>query len=123
MTDDMTVLETLYWWGVPTLFRCEVETDPARTQIALVGVPHSSGNGSTERDQHLGPRAVRHGSAHNRPVHQPFGVRPFEAWEPWPCRMQAPRARLAARRPELLPVGLLAGAWGGGPRQPGRRPE
>ena len=77
--DDMTVLETLYWWGVPSLFRCEVETDPARTQIALVGVPHSSGNGSTERDQHLGPRAVRHVSAHNRRVHQAFGFGPFEA--------------------------------------------
>ena len=79
MTDDMTVLETLYWWGVPSLFRCEVETDPARTQIALVGVPHSSGNGSTERDQHLGPRAVRHVSAHNRRIHKAFGFGPFEA--------------------------------------------
>src|SRR4051795_3993188 len=79
MADDMTVLETLYWWGVPTLFRCEQATDPAQTQIALVGVPHSSGNGSTERDQHLGPRAVRHVSAHNRRVHQAFGFGPFEA--------------------------------------------
>ena len=31
--------------------------------IALVGVPHSTGNGTTERDQHLGPRAVRNVSA------------------------------------------------------------
>jgi guanidinopropionase len=31
--------------------------------LLLVGVPHSTGNGTTERDQHLGPRAVRNISA------------------------------------------------------------
>ena len=32
--------------------------------LHLVGVPHShTGNGTTERDQHLGPRAVRNISA------------------------------------------------------------
>ena len=61
--DDRMMVEGLYWWGVPTLFRCPVDPDPAACDIALVGVPHSSGNGSTERDQHLGPRAVRNVSA------------------------------------------------------------
>ena len=39
-----------YWWGVPTLFRCPHDEDLANCDIALVGVPHSSGNGSTERE-------------------------------------------------------------------------
>jgi guanidinopropionase len=82
MTDDPTdrmMMETLYWWGVPTLLRCPHETDPAKAEIALVGVPHSSGNGSTERDQHLGPRAVRHVSAHNRRYHAQFDFSPWNA--------------------------------------------
>jgi guanidinopropionase len=32
--------------------------DPAACDIALVGVPHSSGNGSTERDQPLAAPCV-----------------------------------------------------------------
>ncbi len=76
--DTGKLMETLYWWGIPTLFRCAHDADPANTDIALVGVPHSSGNGSTERDQHLGPRAVRHVSAHNRRVHQAFDLSPWE---------------------------------------------
>ena len=82
MSDDATdrmMLETIYWWGVATLFRCPHDLDPAKTDIALVGVPHSSGNGSTERDQHLGPRAVRHVSAHNRRYHKHFDFSPWEA--------------------------------------------
>jgi guanidinopropionase len=58
-----------YWWGIPTLFRCPWDENPANCDIALVGVPHSSGNGSTERDQHLGPRAVRHVSGFYRRAH------------------------------------------------------
>jgi guanidinopropionase len=80
MTDpDMVLLEALYWWGVPTLFRCPYDPDPEQCDIALAGVPHSSGNGSTERDQHLGPRAVRHVSAHNRRAHAAFAFSPWEA--------------------------------------------
>ena len=65
MTDsnDELMMETMYWWGIPTLFRCEHNKDLSNCDIALVGVPHSTGNGTTERDQHLGPRAVRHVSA------------------------------------------------------------
>ena len=76
--DAGNLLETIYWWGLPTLFRCPADPDPAHCDIALVGVPHSSGNGSTERDQHLGPRAVRHVSAHNRRIHQAFDLSPWE---------------------------------------------
>jgi guanidinopropionase len=75
---DRMMMETLYWWGVPTLFRCPHDADPAKCDIALVGVPHSSGNGSTERDQHLGPRAVRNVSAHNRRYHKQFDFSPWE---------------------------------------------
>ena len=61
--EDQVMMETMYWWGIPTLFRCKNDPDPKNCDIALVGVPHSTGNGTTERDQHLGPRAVRHISA------------------------------------------------------------
>jgi guanidinopropionase len=67
-----------YWWGVPTFFRCPHEEDPAAADIAVLGVPHSSGNGSTERDQHLGPRAVRHVSALYRRGHGRFGLAPWD---------------------------------------------
>ncbi|MFN8185906.1 MAG: arginase family protein [Gaiellales bacterium] len=76
---DRMMVEGLYWWGVPSLFRCPVDPDPAACDIALVGVPHSSGNGSTERDQHLGPRAVRNVSALQRRYHLEFGLSPWEA--------------------------------------------
>ena len=52
---DNSMMENLYWWGVPTLFRCP-QDKVLGSDISLVGVPHSTGNGTTERDQHLGPR-------------------------------------------------------------------
>ena len=77
--EDQIMMETLYWWGIPTLFRCKNDSDPKNCDIALVGVPHSSGNGTTERDQHLAPRAVRHVSAGFRRVHLDFGFNPWES--------------------------------------------
>jgi len=68
-----------YWWGVPTFFRCDWNEKPEDCDIGLVGVPHSTGNGSTERDQHLGPRSIRHVSARLRRAHQAFGLTPWEA--------------------------------------------
>lgn len=76
---ERLMVEGLYWWGIPSLFRCPIETDPAACDIALVGVPHSTGNGTTERDQHLGPRAVRDVSAQLRRVHSRYGISPWEA--------------------------------------------
>ena len=78
---DASMMNNLYWWGIPTLFRCP-HLDPAdqdfpHADIALVGVPHSTGNGTTERDQHLGPRAVRNIAAVQRRVHGEFG---FDPW-------------------------------------------
>ena len=73
---DLSMMENLYWWGIPTLFRCpqdKLET----ADIALVGVPHSTGNGTTERDQHLGPRAVRNVSALKRRAHGDFKIDPW----------------------------------------------
>ncbi len=67
-----------YWWGVPTFFRCAHDDDPGNCDIALIGVPHSSGNGSTERDQHLAPRALRHVSGSYRRAHNAFGIIPWE---------------------------------------------
>ena len=73
---DLSMMENLYWWGIPTLFQCpqdKLET----ADIALVGVPHSTGNGTTERDQHLGPRAVRNVSALQRRAHGDFKIDPW----------------------------------------------
>ncbi|MEL6336001.1 MAG: arginase family protein [Pseudomonadota bacterium] len=75
--DDAMMLRGLYWWGVPTLFACDHDADPANADIALVGIPHSTGNGTTERDQHLGPRAVRDVSAVQRRVHLGMELDPW----------------------------------------------
>ncbi len=77
--DHQAMMECLYWWGVPTFFRCPHVLDPQACDIALVGVPHSTGNGTTERDQHLGPRAVRNVSAVGRRAHMRFELVPWEA--------------------------------------------
>ena len=74
---DKSMMENLYWWGIPTLFRC-LNEDPTGSDISLVGVPHSTGNGTTERDQHLGPRALRNVSAIGRRVHLDFGINPWD---------------------------------------------
>ena len=76
--EDKIMMETLYWWGIPTLFRCKNDPDPKNCDIALVGVPHSTGNGTTERDQHLGPRAVRNISAMLRRSHFDFKIDPWK---------------------------------------------
>ncbi len=75
---DRSMMENLYWWGIPTMFRCP-NSGPEDQDIALVGVPHSAGNGTTERDQHLGPRALRNVSAVQRRVHAQFGIDPWNA--------------------------------------------
>jgi len=77
---DRSIMENLYWWGIPTMFRCNNET-LNNQDIALVGVPHSTGNGTTERDQHLGPRALRNVSAVHRRAHIDFGIDPWTSAE------------------------------------------
>ena len=42
-SNDELMMETMYWWGIPTLFRCENRKDISNCDIALVGVPHSTG--------------------------------------------------------------------------------
>jgi len=73
-----SMMENLYWWGIPTLFRCPNQAADG-ADIALVGVPHSAGNGTTERDQHLGPRALRNVSAVQRRMHGDFQLDPWTA--------------------------------------------
>ena len=77
-TYQKSMMDTLYWWGIPTMFRCPNQ-GPEGQDIALVGVPHSTGNGTTERDQHLGPRALRDVSAVARRAHIGFGLDPWQA--------------------------------------------
>ena len=82
MNDDFTpeqMMDSLYWWGVPTLFGCEHHQKLSEIDIALLGVPHSAGNGTTERDQHLGPRATRNVSRQLRRVHAEFNIDPWSA--------------------------------------------
>jgi len=74
---DESMMNNLYWWGIPTMFRCP-HAEAENADIALVGVPHSTGNGTTERDQHLGPRAIRNVSALQRRVHGEFRIDPWE---------------------------------------------
>ena len=76
--EDKIMMETLYWWGIPTLFRCKNDPDPKNCDIALAGVPHSTGNGTTERDQHLGPRAVRNISAMLKRSHLDYKIDPWK---------------------------------------------
>lgn len=78
--DDIhdSVLEGTYWWGMPSLLGAKHDTDPGNCDIALIGVPHSTGNGTTERDQHLGPRAVRNVSPWlGGRVHNDFAIDPW----------------------------------------------
>ena len=73
-----SMMDNLYCWGIPTLFRCPNQ-GPKGADIALVGVPHYTGNGTTERDQHLGPRALRNVSSVGRRRHGDFRLDPWSA--------------------------------------------
>lgn len=77
-SDQQRLMDGIYWYGIPTLFRAPHDDDPANADIGLVGIPHSTGNGTTQRDQHLGPRAVRNISAIGRRVHGAFGIDPWD---------------------------------------------
>ncbi len=82
MTNQAKTYEELNsadWWGIATMFRCPHDTDPENSDIALVGVPHSSSLCLTYRDQHLGPRAVRDVSVGYRRIHKQFQLSPWEA--------------------------------------------
>ena len=81
MPDEIAVADLgfLHWWGMPTLFRCPHDPDPANCDIALVGVPHSSGNGTTWRDQHLGPRSFRDISMAYQRLHLGWKFDPWNA--------------------------------------------
>jgi len=87
--DERLMMENLYWWGVPSFFRCPIndklDFSGKAPDLAFVGVPHSTGNGTTERDQHLGPRAVRNISARWRRTHLKFGLDPWAAGEIQDC--------------------------------------
>ena len=72
-------MDALYWCGIAMLFRAPHNANPNECNMALVGVPHSSGNGTSERDQHLGPRAVGNVSANGRRVHMNFELDPWKS--------------------------------------------
>lgn len=120
--DPREQLETLYWWGVATFLRCPHDEDPANAEIGVLGIPHSSGNGSTERDQHLGPRAVRHVSAHNHRPHRTYGIDAFaevrirdlgDVALPEAMDNEACVDRIAARAREIAKAGTRLVSVGG----------
>ena len=75
---DKLMMDTMYWWGIPSFFKCNFQESLENTEIGFIGVPHSTGNGTTERDQHLGPRAVRNVSGSLRRVHMKYEFSPWE---------------------------------------------
>jgi len=79
MPSSEDVMRDLYWWGPATLFRCPHDPDPAGCDVGLVGVPHSSGNGTTWHDQHLGPRAIRDLSMGYRRRHTRWNLDPWRS--------------------------------------------
>ncbi|MFN8162087.1 MAG: arginase family protein [Solirubrobacterales bacterium] len=77
---DELSMRWLHWWGPATFFGAEHRPDPAGLDIGVLGVPHSTGNGSTQRDQHLGPRAIRDvSSTLGLGMHPQLHVNPFES--------------------------------------------
>ena len=46
-SDQQRLMDGIYWYGIPTLFRAPHDDDPANADIGLVGIPHSTGNGTT----------------------------------------------------------------------------
>ncbi len=68
---------------MPSLYRCPHDPDPANCDVALVGVPHSTGNGTTWRDQHLGPRSIRDISMAYQRLHLKWRFDPWNA-----CRIR-----------------------------------
>jgi guanidinopropionase len=74
----MAVASYQHWFGIPTFLRCPHQPDLKDTDIGLVGVPYSGGNG-IERMQYLGPRAARNRSSSYGRAHRKFRFNPFEA--------------------------------------------
>ena len=79
MSEDLTVLDTLYWWGVPSLFRCPVDPDPANTRSRS---PASPTRPATARPSATSI-SVRARCATSRrttgAIHKAYGFSPWEA--------------------------------------------
>ena len=75
--EDQMMLEGLYWWDIPSLFRCPIERDPAQLDIALVGVPYDGAVTNRAGARH-GPREIRNASSNMRAIHHVSRINPFE---------------------------------------------
>lgn len=53
--DHQLMMDGLYWWGVPTLFRCAHEKKLANCDIGLVGVPTAPATARLSGTSTLGP--------------------------------------------------------------------
>ncbi|MEM9107307.1 MAG: arginase family protein, partial [Pseudomonadota bacterium] len=73
---ERSMTDSLGSGSTPTLFHCPRE-DLGEQDTVLVGVPHASGDGANERDQRLGPEAVRQVSAVQRRAHSYLGIDPW----------------------------------------------
>jgi guanidinopropionase len=63
--------------GVPTFMRAPYEPDPARVDIALIGVPYDGGVSNRAGARH-GPREIRNSSTMLRAIHHLTRVNPYE---------------------------------------------
>src|SRR5215467_6197241 len=63
--------------GIPTFMRLPIELDPAKLDIALVGVPFDGGTTNRAGARH-GPREIRNMSSLMRRVHHVSRIAPYE---------------------------------------------
>src|SRR5262250_3375167 len=63
--------------GIPTFMRLPLELDPAKLDIALVGVPFDGGTTNRPGARH-GPREIRNMSSLMRRVHHVSKIAPYE---------------------------------------------
>ena len=56
-SNDELMMETMYWWGIPTLFRCEHNKDISNCDIALVGRASQYGKWNNGERSTLRPKS------------------------------------------------------------------
>ena len=65
------------YMGIPTFMRTPLIDDPAKFDIALVGIPYDGAVTNRPGARH-GPREVRNASSMMRAIHPTFRVNPYE---------------------------------------------
>ncbi len=63
--------------AIPTFMRLPHVTDPAKVDIALIGVPWDGGTTNRAGARH-GPREIRNASSFMRRIHHATGISPYD---------------------------------------------